>query len=226
MPRHEVASRRVLYEIPGMRSIRPRADQFKGADGHMLPLEVYEPPHPIAAAPPSVILLEGYPDAGFVHHVGCRFMEMEWTISMAQLIAASGMVAITHSNRDPGADAQALIDHLAAGGRKVGIWSTSGHGPVALWAARNVTCAVLINPVTKEFCPDTPLYIVRSGQDETPGLNIALDIFLHRAVGANKPLTLVNIPGAPHSFDLFHDAEITRHVLGQALGFLRVYLAA
>src|SRR5687767_11137815 len=113
MARHEVTTRRLLYEIPGMDSIRPRVDQFPGADGQPLPLEIYEPPQPIASPPPSVILVEGYPDAGFVHHVGCRFMEMEWTISTAQLIAASGMVAITHSNRDPGPDAQALIEHVA-----------------------------------------------------------------------------------------------------------------
>jgi hypothetical protein len=226
MARHEVTTRRVLYEIDGMQSVRRRSEQFTGADGQPLPLDVYEPLNPIATPTPSVILLEGYPDAGFLQHLGCRFMEMEWTISTAQLIAASGMTAITHSNRDPERDAAALIDHVAKSGGKVGIWSTSGHGPVALSAARKVSCAVLMNPVTKNFCPDTPLFIARSGQDQTPGLNIALDLLLQGAIAANKPLTLVNIPDAPHSFDLFHDTAMTRHVLGQALGFLRVYLTA
>ena len=32
--------------------------------------------------------------------------------------------------------------------------------------------------MTKDFCPDTPLFIVRAGKDETPGLNADLDVFI------------------------------------------------
>ena len=39
MSRHEVATRRVLYEIPGMQSVRVRKDQFPGADGQPVPLD-------------------------------------------------------------------------------------------------------------------------------------------------------------------------------------------
>ena len=65
-------------------------------------------------------MVEGYPSAGFEKHVGCKFMEMEWTISMAQLIAASGMTAVTHSNRDAEPDALALMTHLGAEHRRSG----------------------------------------------------------------------------------------------------------
>lgn len=216
--RHEVTTRRVLYQIPGMHSVQVRDDSFNGADGEPLPMKIYGTHGPI------VVILEGYPDAGVAKHVGCGFMEYEWTINMAQLIAASGMTAITHSNRDPLPDAKALLDHVAAPGNKVGIWSCSGHGPVVLEAAPKATAAVLINPITQDFCPGIPLFVVRAGNDETPGLNVALDGFVTRAIAANRPLTLVNYPEAPHAFDLFRDAPETRRILQQGLEFLRAHL--
>ena len=220
--RHEVTTRRVLYEIPGMRSVRIEKSTFPGANGELLPLEIYHPIDPIGDC--VVAMIEGYPSAGFEKHMGCSFMEMEWTISMAQLIAASGMTAVTHSNRDAEPDAIALLKHLGAQYPKVGMWATSGHGPLALVAASHTTCAVLNNPMTKGFCPDTPLFIVRAGKDETPGLNADLDAFTARALADNKPITLVNYPSAPHSYELSVDAPETRRVLQQGLDFLRAYL--
>jgi hypothetical protein len=219
MSRHEVTTRRVLYEIPGMQSVQVRDASFTGADGQPLPMKIYGTHGPI------VVILAGYPDAGVVNHVGCRFMEYEWTINMAQLIAASGMTAITHSNRDPLPDARALLDHVAAPGKKVGIWSCSGHGPVVLEAAAKATAAVLVNPVTADFCPGIPLFVMRAGKDETPGLNVALDGFVTRAIAENQPLTLVNYREAPHAFDLNLDGPETRRILQQGLDFLRAHLS-
>ena len=128
--RHEVTTRRVLYEIPGMQSIQPRKAEFRGATGEPLPMEIYDAIAPIADPSPIVAIVEGYPDPGFEQKLGCKFMEMEWTLSMARLIAASGMTAVTHSNRDPEPDALALVDHLAANGRKVGIWASRATAPL------------------------------------------------------------------------------------------------
>lgn len=222
MARHEVTTRRVLYEIPGMKSVQVRKSDFKGANGDALPLEIYDAVNPISDA--VVVILEGYPDAGVEKHVGCKFMEMDWTIGMARLIAASGMTAITHSNRDPEPDAHALIAHLSTTTWRVGIWSASGHGPVALTAAAKAKCAVLMNPVVKDFCPDTPLFLVRSGRDRTPGLNSALDPFISRAIAENRPLTAVNYPEAPHAFELHLDGPETRRILQHGLDFLRAHL--
>jgi hypothetical protein len=205
-----------------MRSVQVRQSEFKGANGEPLPLEIYQPINPIGEC--AVAIVEGYPDTGFEKHVGCKFMEMEWTIGIARLIAASGMTAVTHSNRDPEPDALALLDHLSAKGGKVGIWATSGHGPVALRAAAKAACGVLTNPITKDFCPSTPLFVVRSGKDETPGLNAALDGFAARAIAENRPLTLVNYPDAPHSFELAVEGPETRRILRQGLDFLRGHL--
>lgn len=212
---HEVALRRVLYEIPGMQSVPVADAEFTGANGEPLPMRVY------GSNGPAVVILEGFPDAGFEKHVGCRFMDMQWTISMAQLVASSEFRAVTHSNRDPLPDAIALMKHL---GGPIGIWATSGHGPVALAAAAEARCVVLTNPMTKDFCPDVPLFVVRSGEDETAGLNAALDSFIARALADNKPLTLVNYPDAPHSFELTLPGRETGRILQQGLDFLRAHL--
>jgi acetyl esterase/lipase len=93
-----------------------------------------------------------------------------------------------------------------------------------LEAASKAAAAVLINPITQDFCPEIPMFVVRAGHDETPGLNVALDGFVTRAIAANRPLTLVNYPEAPHAFDLFLDAPETRRILQQGLEFLRAHL--
>ena len=220
--RHEVTTRRVLYEIPGMQSVGVEKSAFPGANGEPLPLETYQPLSSIGDC--VVAMVEGYPSANFENHVGCKFMEMEWTISMARLIAASGMTAVTHSNREAEPDALALMKHLGAKYRKVGLWATSGHGPLALVAASHATCAVLNNPMTKDFCPGTPLFIIRAGKDETPGLNVDLDAFVARAFGENRPVTVVNYPEAPHSYELYVATPETRRILQQGLDFLRAHL--
>ena len=78
--------------------------------------------------------------------------------------------------------------------------------------------------MTRDFCPDSPLFIIRAGRDETPGLNADLDAFTARALAANKPITLVNYPSAPHSYELSVDAPETRRVLRQGLDFLKAHL--
>jgi len=72
---------------------------------------------------------------------------------------------------------------------------------------------------------DTPMLLVRAGQDEIPGLNATLDRFLAAAVRRNLPITLVNHPTAPHAFDLVHDSDASRRVIRQVLTFLQLHLA-
>lgn len=251
MARHEVTMRRVLYEIPGMPSVAVRQHDCPGSDGRPLPMAVYLPLAPVTDPPPVVVIVEGYPDPGFSQFLGCRFMDMEWSISMAQLIAASGMAAITYANREPVADANAVIEFVRAhgesigvDGQRLGLWATSGHGPVAVSLLPKARAAVLSNaftfdaggathvadaartfkfaaPPMRAIPAATPVFLIRSGKDETAGLNASLDGFVATALAANHPLTLVNHPEAPHSFDLFHDSAETRRILAQALAFLR-----
>ena len=83
---------------------------------------------------------------------------------------------------------------------------------------------MLINPITKDRWPDRPAFVVRAGQDETPGLNAALDRMFTLALAENRPVTLVNYPEGPHAFDLFRDTSETRRILQQGLAFLQAHL--
>jgi hypothetical protein len=197
-----------------------------------------------------VVIIEGYADPGFSTFLGCRFMDMAWSISIAQLIAASGMATITYANLQPSSDAEAVLEHVKAkagrlgvDGMRLGLYATSRHAPVALSVVGRARCAVLSNPYTFDvdgtthvadaskmfrfeapvmntIPSGTPMFVIRSGNDEMPGLNASLDPFVARAL-ANQPLWLVNHPEAPHAFELFHDSEATRHILRAAMAFLR-----
>ena len=75
-----------------------------------------------------------------------------------------------------------------------------------------------------DLSQNIPLFIERSGQDEMPRLNEIMDRFLSKAIACNLPITFVNHPTAPHSFDLMHDSETTREIIRQILRFMKFHL--
>lgn len=251
--RHEVTLKKVLLHIAGMESAETRLAEFTGADGEPLPLRLYYPAGR-SDPPPVVAIVEGYADPGYLKFLGCSFMDSEACITLAQLIAASGLAAITYANREPANDLRALLAHLrSAGGAlgvdasRVGLWGMSGSGPVTLMASSSTTCTVLSNAYTCDLdgathvgdaartfgfavppiaeVPRAPLFLIRSGRDEMPGLNQSMDRLVARALELNLPITVANHPDAPHAFDLCHDSPATRHHLRAALAFLRAHLA-
>jgi hypothetical protein len=96
----------------------------------------------------------GYPGRMSQRPTTLTYKAMGWTVSMCQLIAVSGMVAIAYTNQDPVADLQALFEHVheAAGWlridpARIGVVAVSGNVPTALTtimhdAARPPACAV------------------------------------------------------------------------------------
>ena len=75
-----------------------------------------------------------------------------------------------------------------------------------------------------DLSDDVPMFVTRSGRDETPGLNDALDRFVSHAVRRNLPLTFVNHRDAPHAFDLLHDSDTSREIITRIVAFLRFHL--
>jgi hypothetical protein len=71
---------------------------------------------------------------------------------------------------------------------------------------------------------DIPLFIARAGQDEMPHLNETMDRFLSEALTCNLPITFVNLPLAPHAFDVMDDSESSREIIRQILTFMRFNL--
>jgi len=72
---------------------------------------------------------------------------------------------------------------------------------------------------------DLPVFIARAGQEQDPGLNVALDRFVSAMLAANRPVTCVNFAAAPHGFEMFHDTLETREVIRQMFRFARFHLA-
>lgn len=69
----------------------------------------------------------------------------------------------------------------------------------------------------------TPIFLVRSDQDEVPGINGRIDRFVSSALEANRAISLVNLPDAPHSFDTLHDTGESREVIRRALALLLMH---
>jgi hypothetical protein len=131
----------VVYSIPGMEGVKVRREvQYRATDAGGLSMDIYYPPEAKSVGRvPAVVIVAGYPDAGFEANVGCKFKEMGSSISWGQLMAASGLAAITYTNREPSADIDALLayvrQHAGALGideNRIGLWASSGNVPLAL----------------------------------------------------------------------------------------------
>jgi len=152
-----ISKKVAVYRIPGMDGVKVRRDvpYLKGNAG-ALTMDIYYPPDMKSGARiPAVIIVAGYPDTGFEARVGCKFKEVGSSISWGQLMAASGVAAITYTNREPSADLHTLLQyvrqHAAQLGfdeNRIGLWAASGNVPLALsvlMQKRNdyLKCAVL-----------------------------------------------------------------------------------
>ncbi len=141
MSQQPITKKRVVYTMPGVDAVTVRRDvPYRDTDDDPGTMDLYYPPDRTSGALlPAVVFVLGYTDAGAQRMLGCRFREMESFVSWAQLTAASGMVAITYTNREPVADMHAVIDHvrrnatsLGIDAARIGLWASSGHVPIAL----------------------------------------------------------------------------------------------
>jgi len=71
----------------------------------------------------------------------------------------------------------------------------------------------------------TPLFLVRAGRDEIPTLLDSVDRFIAAGIAADYPLTVANLPGAPHGFDNASAQDPrAREVILETLWYLRYHL--
>ena len=157
MPPADLAKMTVLYTIPGVETVTVRRDEpYRTTETGPLTMDVYYPPGAAEGSRlPAVLIVYGYSDAGFPNVFGRTFKEMGATVSWARLIAASGMVAILYSNREPLEDVESVLqyvrEHAASLGideSRVGLWAGSANVPLALWLLMQkgrdyIKCAVL-----------------------------------------------------------------------------------
>lgn len=154
---NDIAKKKVVYQVPGADAVPVRRDvEYRATEAGALTMDIYYPADAKGGARvPAVVFVSGYPDPGVQKILGCKLKEMASYISWGQLTGASGMAAITYTNREPAADLQALFDYIrqnAAGlgidENRIGVWACSGNVPNALSALMredrdDLKCAVL-----------------------------------------------------------------------------------
>ena len=137
--RHPITLKRIIRNLEAMARIEVTRDVTYHGD---LKLDVYHPRRD--ELPPAVVITAGYADVGVPMTLGCNFREMEFVVSLAQLLAASGMAAIAYSTSSPAQDAGRVADFIARSGAglrldpgRLGIWASSGNVP-ASWSSRQL----------------------------------------------------------------------------------------
>ena len=154
-PPSDIFTRRVCLRLDGMDAVTVRRDVAYGPAERDVRFDLYYPPdQPAADRWPAVVIVAGYPGTMEPRPTSLTYKEIGWTVSMCQLIALSGMVAIAYTNRDPVADLRAVFEHihgfaeaLRIDPARIGIVAVSGNVPTALStimqdASRTPACAV------------------------------------------------------------------------------------
>ncbi|WP_437547701.1 hypothetical protein WME97_47260 [Sorangium sp. So ce367] len=154
--RDKMMKRTAVLEIPGMDAVILRRDiAYQATDAGALTFDLYAPPTAVAVArAPAVVFVSGYPDPGFESVFGCKRKEIGQSTSWGRLVAASGLVGVNYTNREP-SDLHALLEHLRQNAaslgideRRIGLWACSGNVPMALSAlmrepSGSLRCAAL-----------------------------------------------------------------------------------
>jgi hypothetical protein len=205
----------LVHTIPGADTITVERDHVYTTDQGPLPFDLYRPR---ATAPTAaVILVTGLPDPGVVAMLGKPLKD--WTSNMcwARLIAASGIAAITYTNRTA-ADATAVIRHLRANAAslgldpaRIGLWACSGAVPNALGliARERPACAALLYGYLLDLDGATAV------ADAVPRFHFANPAVSIDELPRDLPMLLVRAgrdttPGLEDTFQRFLSAARTR----------------
>jgi hypothetical protein len=161
--RDHISKKRVIYTMPGVNDVVVRRDhEYRSTDSGTLTMDLYYPPD-AGTRTPAVVFVTGFSDVGAKKMLGCTLKEMGSYISWGELVAASGLVGLTYTNREPATDVQAILDYvrqhatsLNLDGNNIALWSCSGNVPAALsmlmqHARQSVKCAVLCYPYTLDL---------------------------------------------------------------------------
>ena len=164
-PQDHISKKQVVYRMPGVDAVTVRRDEaYRMTDSGALTIDLYYPPDSKSdMRAPAVVFVTGFSDAGAQKMFGCKLKEMGSYVSWAQLAAASGLVAITYTNREPATDVRDVLQYvrqnagsLRVDENRIGIWSCSGNVPTALSilidaAHEYLRCAVLCYPYTLDL---------------------------------------------------------------------------
>jgi len=235
-PEHDRLAFGVVETIPGMDKVAVKTVVYKTVADRQLEMDVYAPPEGAAGPMPAVLFVNGVGDFPGQRKLRTWGQYTTWP----RLVAASGMVAVTFDSRggnDNVADVTDALAYVRGHGREMGL----DPGRLAAWAcSANVNSAmtVLMQPGASplqaavlyygggdapELRMDLPVLLARAGKDR-PQMNAVLDRLAARALQANAPWTVLNVPGGHHAFDVLDDTEESRAAIRATLAFLRARL--
>ena len=119
------AKRRLVYQIPEMkRVIKKNGIIYYSGEGMNLKMDLYTPPNISKNKRlPLVILISGYPDSSVIKNkwYGVRQKDLELFVSWSELIAASGMIAVTYESEKSSFETDTLIKFLQKNAEKYNI---------------------------------------------------------------------------------------------------------
>jgi hypothetical protein len=138
--RHPITLQRMLRHLDGMERVETRRDiPYFTSGGVTQGMDIYYPVVMPDSGAPLVLVVAGYRDVGVPLTLGCRFKEMELSISLAQLIAASGMAAGVYETSEPAVDGRRVVAFVRDNAQalrldrdRIGLWAASGNGPTAV----------------------------------------------------------------------------------------------
>jgi len=229
----------VLFTIPGMDQVKIANVTYSGD----LTMDLYYPPDFDFNSPkPAVLFVFGVPDEEAILQVGSPFKEMGQYISWSQLVAASGMIAVTYdTGRAPFGATSDPIAYISANGPSLGIdtdrlclWSGSAHSAAALRIITDTSrpyhsslaCGVFYygdTILTKTLADDIPLFVVEAGQD-TGDTNALIARFVEQAQMAGVAVEFVTYPDGAHGFETKQDTDETHDIVNKTLDFLKTHL--
>ena len=240
-------SKRIVYEVNGMRDARVRRDVvYKRDAGAELKMNIYAPAGLSGdARVPAVFFVHGGP-------ISADFMPpTQWGVfvSYGELAAASALVGVTFNHRLFGltdyersqADVAAAISYvrshaaeLNVDADRIALWCFSGGGPLMTPILRDrpdyVRCMLAfyayLQPVEAQVRSKgagVPIFLARAGLDQ-PLINDTIDRFVPEALAGNATLDLMNHPTGRHGFDILDDDDRSREIIARAVAFAQAHV--
>lgn len=110
----EFAQKRIVYQIPEMKDvICHNGVVYHSVNGIDLKADIYIPPtHDKSNTLPLVIIVDGYPDSRINQSQGQDGKDLQMAVSWSELIAASGMAAVTYQTQFSHSETDSLIYFL------------------------------------------------------------------------------------------------------------------
>ncbi len=119
----ELPQRRIVYQIPEMEDVVcHKGEIYYSGNSFDLEADIYIPPGLSRGSKlPLVILTNNYPDVVWNKNSGVCHKDWQMIISWAELIAASGMIAVTYQTLYSQSESDSLISYLSRNADKFNI---------------------------------------------------------------------------------------------------------